>query len=61
MLTGVALLAVGIATLGTWASRFQGRPAPRWSAVVGRVGLVAAVVLGCAQTLPELVQTLGLA
>ena len=61
VLIGVALLVVGLATLGTWVSRVRGRPSPRWLPVVGHGALVAAVVLGCARTLPELVQTLGLA
>lgn len=58
---GVALLVVGLATLGTWVCRMRGRTAPRWLSVVGHGALVAAVVLGCARTLPDLVQTLGLA
>lgn len=61
VLMGVALMAVGLATLGTWVSRVRGRPAPRWSAVVGRAALVAAVVLGSAHTLPELTRALGMA
>ena len=61
VLMGVALLVVGLATLGTWVSRVRGRPAPRWLPVIGHGALIAAVVLGCARTLPELVQTLGLA
>ena len=61
VLIGVALLVVGLATLGTWVARVRGRPAPRWLPVVGHGALVGAVLLGCARTLPELVQTLGLA
>ena len=61
MLMGVTLLVVGLATLGTWVSRMRGRPAPRWLPVVGHGALVAAVIFGCARTLPDLVQTLGLA
>ena len=36
VLMGVALLAVGLATLGTWVSRVRGRPAPRWLPVFGQ-------------------------
>ena len=62
VLMGVALLVVGLATLGTWVARVRGPPRPEVAARDRRDGaLIAAVVLGCARTLPELVQTLGLA
>jgi hypothetical protein len=60
-LMGVALLAVGLATLGTWVFRVRGRPSPTWLFIGGRVALVTAVVLGSARTLPEVTRALGMA
>jgi len=61
VLTGVALIGLGVPTLGTWIFRVRGRPVPAWLVVVGRVALVAAVVIGSAGLLPELTRALGMA
>jgi hypothetical protein len=61
VLTGVALIGVGVATLGTWVFRVRGQPAPARLVVVGRVALVAAVVVGSARLLPEVTRALGMA
>jgi len=61
VLMGIALFGVGVATLGTWIRRVRGQPAPTWAEILGRVALVAAIILGCVRTLPELTQTLGMA
>jgi hypothetical protein len=57
----VALTTAGLATLGTWISRVNARAAPAWAGVTGRLGLAAAVVLGCALTIAELPHVLGMA
>jgi hypothetical protein len=59
VLMGVALTAVGLATLGTWVLRARGRTRPTWLVVAGRVALVVAVVLGYARAIPEVAQALG--
>ena len=60
-LMGVALVAVGLATLGAWWLRIKGSDRPTRLVVVGRVALVAAVVLGSARALPEVTRALGMA
>ena len=61
MLMGLALIAVGLATLGMWLHRVRARAAPTWLIVGGRIALVAAVALGSARTIPELIRVLGMA
>jgi hypothetical protein len=61
VLMGVALVAVGLATLGTWVLRVKGRPRPTWLSIGGRVALVAALVVGTARTIPDLARALGMA
>jgi hypothetical protein len=61
MLMGVALFAVGLATLGAWSLRLKSSDQPRWLVVVARVALVAAVAAGFAGALPEVTQALGMA
>lgn len=61
ILMGVALTAVGLATLGTWILRVKGRTTPTWLVNAGRVALVGALVAGSARTLSELPRVLGMA
>jgi hypothetical protein len=61
MLMGVALFAVGLATLRLWSLRVKASDRPSWLVVVARVALVAAVVVGFAGALPEISHALGMA
>lgn len=61
MLMGVALFAVGLATLRAWSLRVDGRDRPAWLVGIARVALVAAVAAGFAGALPEITQALGMA
>jgi hypothetical protein len=56
---GVALLAVGTATLACWRSRVVGRPLPRWITPVARLAIVVAVVAGSAVALSEVTEAIG--
>ncbi len=60
-LMGVALLVVGLTTLGAWSFRSTGSDRATWLVVVGRVALVAAVAAGFAGALPEVTRALGMA
>ncbi len=55
---GLALLVVGGATLVTWAARMRGQPIPTWALTLGRLGLIAVVVLGASLVIPDLVAVL---
>lgn len=58
---GLALLAVGLATIIHWALRYQRRPAaPTWLVVAGRGSLVLAVVLGVVALAPDVASALGI-
>ena len=59
-LMGVALVGVGMATLGTWVVRVKGRPRPTWLIIAGRATLTVAVVLGFARTVREVSLALGM-
>lgn len=57
---GLAEAATGCATLGWWAARARGAARPSRSLVaMGRIGLIAAVVLGLAIEAPEIAGALG--
>ena len=57
---GLALLAVGFATMIRWSLRYQRRPAsPTWLVVVGRGSLLVAVVLGLLGLAPDVTVALG--
>jgi hypothetical protein len=57
---GLALVAVGVATLVYWALRAQGRAAPpAWLVIAGRGSLLVAVVLGVLALAPDLASALG--
>jgi hypothetical protein len=57
---GLALVAVGLATLGWWALRFKGRARERRLLVIaGRVALLAAVAFGVLDLAPEVAAALG--
>lgn len=57
---GLALVAVGIATLIHWTARYQRRPlVPRWLVVAGRGSLLAAVILGVLALAPDVASALG--
>ena len=57
---GLALLAVGLATLINWALRFQRWPAaPTWLVIAGRGGLLIAVVLGLFALAPDVASAVG--
>ena len=57
---GLALVAVGFATLIQWALRYQRRPSsPTWLIVAGRGSLLAAVVLGALALAPDVASALG--
>lgn len=59
---GLALAAAGAATLVTWWYRVEAQGAPPvWLPIVGRGGLVAAVVAGLVLTVPEILGALGAA
>lgn len=60
VLTGVALIAVGLATLRMWMLRINGRLPSSSLIVVGRAALTLAVVIGFARTVPEISGALGL-
>ena len=55
---GLALVAVGVATLATWVARSRGQPIPAWVLAAGRLGLVVVVVLGASLVIPDLVAVL---
>jgi hypothetical protein len=57
---GLALLAVGLATIIHWALRYQRRPAaPTWLVVAGRGSLLVAVVLGVLALASDAASALG--
>ena len=57
---GLALLAVGLATIIHWAIRYRHRPAaPTWLVVAGRGSLLVAVVLGVLALAPDVASALG--
>ena len=57
---GLALVAVGVATLIHWALRAQGRAAPpAWLVIAGRGSLSVAVVLGVLALAPDVASALG--
>ena len=57
---GLALVAVGFATLIQWALRYQRRPSsPTWLIVAGRGSLLVAVVLGALALAPDVASALG--
>ena len=57
---GLALVAVGVATLIHWALRAQGRAAPpAWLVIAGRGSLFVAVVLGVLALAPDVASALG--
>ena len=58
---GVALFAVGLATLRAWSLRVDRRDRPPWLVGVARIALVAAVAAGFAGALPEITRALGVA
>ena len=60
VLTGVALIGVGLATLGTWVLRVKGRPRSSWLIIAGRAALTVAVVIGFARAVPEVSRALGM-
>lgn len=58
---GLALVALGFATLIRWTRRYQGRSSsPSWLVVAGRGSLLVAVVLGTLALAPDLASALGL-
>ena len=57
VLMGVALVALGLATLGTWVARLEGRPPSPRLMIVGRGILV--VIIGFARVVPEISRALG--
>lgn len=59
VLTGVALIAVAVATLRTWVLRLKGEPASPRSILAGRVALVIAVAVGFVRLAPDLQRALG--
>jgi hypothetical protein len=61
MLMGVALFAVGLATLRSWSLRIDGSDRPPWLVGIARAALVAAVAAGFAGALPEINRALGMA
>ncbi len=57
---GLALVAVGFATLVHWTLRYQRRPSsPTWLIVAGRGSLLVAVVLGTLGLAPDVASALG--
>ena len=57
---GLALVAVGLATLVHWTRRYQRRPSsPTWLVVAGRGSLLVAVVLGVLALAPDVASALG--
>jgi hypothetical protein len=57
---GLALVAVGVATLIDWARRSQGRASrPVWLVVAGRGSLIVAVTLGVLALAPDVASALG--
>ncbi len=57
---GLALLAVGFATLLHWTFRYQGDPSPpAWLVTAGRGGLLLAVGLGALALAPDVATALG--
>jgi hypothetical protein len=57
---GIALAAVGIATLLSWWFRSRDQPSPPWLTIVGRVGIVVATVAGLWVITPDVRGALGL-
>ena len=57
---GIALVAVGLATLGRWMLRSLLRPSsPTWLVVAGRGSLLVAMVLGALALAPDVASALG--
>lgn len=57
---GLALVAIGIATLIHWAFRYLGRESfPTWLIIAGRGSLLVAVVLGVLALAPDVASSLG--
>jgi hypothetical protein len=57
---GLALVAVGVATLIQWRFRYHGRPSPpTWLLIAGRGSLLVAVVLGVLALAPDVATALG--
>ena len=58
---GLALVAVGLATLIRWSRRYQGRTSsPTWLMVAGRGSLLVAALLGTLALAPDVATALGL-
>jgi hypothetical protein len=57
---GLALVAVGLATLASWSLRMNDRARPSWLLIAGRVALVAAVAIGAAELAPDVAGALGI-
>lgn len=59
--SGFVYLAIGLSTLGWWVMRVRGQPRPPTIlTILGRTGLLAAVVLGFVETVPEVSRALGI-
>ncbi len=58
-LLGLALIAVGLATLAWWRLRMQGRPRPWRLLIAGRAALLVAVGLGLLELAPDVAGALG--
>jgi hypothetical protein len=58
-LLGLALVAVGLATLARWRLRMQGRPRPWRLLIAGRAALLVAVGLGLLELAPDVAGALG--
>jgi hypothetical protein len=58
-LLGIALVAVGVATLVHWALRSRRVARPRWLGIVGSGSLIVAVVLGVLALAPDVASALG--
>jgi hypothetical protein len=59
VLMGIALVVVGLATVGTWFARLEGRPRSPRLIMAGRTALTLAVVIGFARAVPEVARALG--
>jgi hypothetical protein len=58
-LLGLALVAVGLATLAWWSVRMSGRARPATLLIAGRLALLAAVAIGAVELAPEVAGALG--
>ncbi len=56
---GLAVVGVGLATLGFWAHRYEGTSLPAWLVVSGRASLLIAVVVGVLALAPDVAIALG--